>query len=725
MLLLASCASSGRVPASDEQGNRAIHPTLKNQSYASKHAQPSKYSSVQSTTLSAKSPCGRGSRALRNDPPNPGRARPPSPSPANPSPSNPSTGRAPGVRRSHKQFDTVLDVQVSGDLLVTETITQDLQEANRHGIERFIPETVLLNENSPFKYRKYPVSEVKVQTSSDTPGEFTLTRTGDDAHKVLRIRIGDPNQVIEGVHKYVITYRVGDVATRFAKADGGTPAHDELYWNGIGTSWRQPIDSGTVTVKFPVSIENTRCLTGSAGSKESCGVQRLGPNTAQFSVNNLQPAEGLTVVVAAALKSLTVNPVIAVEESGPALWLKKWGLGGLAFLAGTATLLPKQLRAGRDRAFTGLALSASQGEEGTSSDAPIKHGDKREGPVEFGPPEDARPAMLGTLEHLKGTRQHMVATIIDLASRGYLIIDEEGETWRLSLTERGANTVRTGQSLIKRQLASELQAIQDLVKNDTDNKKFRIIPKQSDAETQAKEAERAGAFPDLHEFEHHLLTDLFATGDSVLLSDLDDTFASKFTAFTSRVEKAITSAKWTTGDPNTVRGKALFRAMIPLAIGGVAFWTGIGHGIGLALCALSVVMGFAAIAAPARSSIGSAMLARTQGFRRFLTAGEHRLEHAERAKLFIDFLPYAVAFGITKQWSKRFADLTSMPETSWYRGPYGGPMSPVIFGDRISDFDRKASTNLTSTPSNSGGSSGFSGGGSSGGGGGGGGGGSW
>jgi hypothetical protein len=30
-----------------------------------------------------------------------------------------------------KQFDTVLDVQVSGDLLVTETITQDLQEANR------------------------------------------------------------------------------------------------------------------------------------------------------------------------------------------------------------------------------------------------------------------------------------------------------------------------------------------------------------------------------------------------------------------------------------------------------------------------------------------------------------------------------------------------------------------------------------------------------------------
>ena len=574
---------------------------------------------------------------------------------------------------STNSFDTVLEVLASGDMAVTETIEQNLVESNRHGIERFIPETVLLNDDGPLKYRKHPVSDVQVQTNSGTPGQFTLKRSGDDAHKILRIRIGDPNQVISGVHKYVITYRVGDVATRFPNADGSTPAHDELYWNGIGTSWRQPINNGTVTVKFPAGITETRCLTGAAGSKESCSAQRLGANTAKFSVNRLDPSEGLTVVVAAPLNALTVNPVIVTEETGPALWLKKWGLGGLAFLGGAAALLPKQIRAGRDRGFSGMALSASQGEEGTSSDAPIKRRDKREGPVEFGPPENARPAMLGTLENLKGTREHMVATIIDLASRGYLIIDEEDKTWRLSRTDRGV--------------------------------------------------ERAELAPDLLEYEHILLTDLFATADSVLLSDLDDTFASNFAAFTSRVEKAITAAKWTTGDPNTVRGKAMVPAIFAAVGGGIALWTGIGHGIGPGLLALGAVMTAAAAAAPARSSAGSAMLARTQGFRRFLTAGEHRMEHAERAKLFIDFLPYAVAFGITKQWSKRFADLTSMPETTWYRGQHG--MTPMIFGDRINDFDRKASTNLTSTPSNSGGSSGFSGGGSSGGGGGGGGGGSW
>ena len=589
---------------------------------------------------------------------------------------------------STNSFDTILEVLPNGDMAVTETIEQNLVEANRHGIERFIPETVLLNDDSPLKYRKHPVSEVSVQTGPGTPGEFTLKRSGDDAHKLLRIRIGDPNQVISGVHKYVITYRVGDVAKRFPDADGSTPAHDELYWNGIGTSWRQPIKTGTVTVKFPVGITDTRCLTGAAGSKESCTVQRLGANTAKFSVDLLAPSEGLTVVIGAPLNSLTVTSVVVTEETGPALWLKKWGLGGLVFLGGAAALLPKQLRAGRDRAFSGMALSASQGEEGTSSNAPMKRRDKREGPVEFGPPEDARPAMLGTLENLKATREHMVATIIDLASRGYLIIDEEDKTWRLTVTERGANTVRGGQNF-----------------------------------GNAAEAQRARALPELLEYEHILLADLFASGDSVLLSDLDDTFASKFTAFTSRVEKAITSAKWTTGDPSAVRAKAMVPAVMAGVGGGAALWAGVGHGIGPGLFGLTAVMAGAAAAAPARSSAGSAMLARTEGFRRFLTAGEHRMEHAERAKLFIDFLPYAVAFGITKQWSKRFADLTSMPETNWYHGRPG--MTPMIFGDRINDFDRKASTNLTSTPSNSGGGSGFSGGGSSGGGGGGGGGGSW
>ena len=582
-----------------------------------------------------------------------------------------------------KRFETVLDVQADGDMAVTETITQEFQEANRHGIERFIPETQnITSDGGKSTYRRYPISDVTVEADAGTPAQFSLTRSGSAAQKVLRIRVGDANQTVTGTHRYTVRYLVKAVATRFETAAADNPAHDELYWNGIGTSWRQPIDVGQVTVKLPVNITKTACFTGQLGATDQCTANRVGQR-ATFTTTSLAAGEGVTVVVGAPLNTLKVEPLIVVEDSGLVKLLKSSYLGILAFLGGAATIVPKLARSGRDRAFAGLALSASQGEEGTAVDRPIRRLDKREGPVEFGPPEDARPALLGALERLAGTKEHMTATIIDLASRGYLIIDEEPKTWRLTRTAHGTSA---GQGK---------------------------IPAYSSRKD-----------PQLHDYELQLLNDLFASGPEVRLSDLDDTFASKYAAFVNRVTEEITTQKWTTGNPATVQAKASAPGVIAIGLGIAGLFLHVGHGISIGLFALGALILAVARAAPARSSSGSAMLARTQGFRRFLLAGEPRLEHAERAKLFIDFLPYAVGFGITTQWSKRFQDLTSMPETGWYRGQ--GPMSPVIFGGRINDFDRKASTNLTSTPTptNSGGSSGFSGG-SSGGGGGGGGGGSW
>jgi uncharacterized membrane protein YgcG len=589
-----------------------------------------------------------------------------------------------------KRFETVLDVQANGDMVVTETITQEFQEPNRHGIERFIPETQdITDEDGKSTFRRYPISDVTVEAAATTPSQVSLKRSGSDAKKILRIRVGDPNEIVRGTHTYTVRYLVKAVATRFEKDEPDNPAHDELYWNGIGNSWRQPIDVAKVTVKFPTNITRIACFTGYVGSKTPCDGTRSGQQ-ATFSLSSLPAGDAITVVVGSALNSLTVNPLIVVEETGLVKLLKSSYLGILAFLGGAIAVVPKLARAGRDRAFAGLALSASQGEEGTAVDRPIRRADKREGPVEFGPPENARPALLGALEKLAGTKEHMTATIIDLASRGYLIINEEPDTWRLHRTPLGTSASVQSSGIGE-----------------------GTIPSYNSRKN-----------PPLHDYEIQLLNDLFASGSEVRLSDLDDTFASKYAAFVGRITEEITTHKWTTGNPTTMKAKAAAPGGLAIVLGIAALFLRVGHGIAVGLFALGALILAVAQAAPARSSAGSAMLARTQGFRRFLLAGEPRLEHAEIAKLFIDFLPYAVGFGITKQWSKRFEDLTSLPETGWYRGH--GPMSPVIFGGRINDFDRKASTNLTSTPTptNSGGGSGFSGG-SSGGGGGGGGGGSW
>jgi uncharacterized membrane protein len=128
---------------------------------------------------------------------------------------------------------------------------------------------------------------------------------------------------------------------------------------------------------------------------------------------------------------------------------------------------------------------------------------------------------------------------------------------------------------------------------------------------------------------------------------------------------------------------------------------------------------------PARTAKGYAVLRHTLGFKRFIDESEkRRAEFAERANLFSEYLPYAVAFGATKKWAKAFGGLDDPPPdtSSWYVAQH--PLDYVMFTSAIDGFAVTSAGTLTSTPASSGGS-GFSGGGFSGGGGGGGGGGSW
>ena len=84
----------------------------------------------------------------------------------------------------------------------------------------------------------------------------------------------------------------------------------------------------------------------------------------------------------------------------------------------------------------------------------------------------------------------------------------------------------------------------------------------------------------------------------------------------------------------------------------------------------------------------------------------------------MEFLPYAIAFGVEKEWAKAFEGII-IPNPTWYDGGSGG----------VSTFNAVSLTNsvggFSTAFATSSGTSASSGGGSSGGGGGGGGGGSW
>jgi uncharacterized membrane protein len=127
---------------------------------------------------------------------------------------------------------------------------------------------------------------------------------------------------------------------------------------------------------------------------------------------------------------------------------------------------------------------------------------------------------------------------------------------------------------------------------------------------------------------------------------------------------------------------------------------------------------------PRRTAKGTHMMRRTLGFAKYIrTAEAHQQAFAERANLFTEYLPHAIAFKCVDKWAAAFQDIDLQQATgTWYHGATAFDASSL--SSSVGSFSSSVSSAIASTPGGSGGS-GFSGGGSSGGGGGGGGGGSW
>jgi uncharacterized membrane protein len=129
---------------------------------------------------------------------------------------------------------------------------------------------------------------------------------------------------------------------------------------------------------------------------------------------------------------------------------------------------------------------------------------------------------------------------------------------------------------------------------------------------------------------------------------------------------------------------------------------------------------------PARTESGTRALEQVLGFEEFLRRVES--ENLKRViighpELFDKFLPFAMAFGVEKQFARAFEGIYTEPPR-WYVGPSVMNFNVTHFSSSVSHLSTVASTTMASSPRSSGGS-GFGGGGGSGGGGGGGGGGAF
>jgi len=569
------------------------------------------------------------------------------------------------------RYAVEITIEQDASIVVTETIDYDFGSSERHGIFRDIPTRLQYDDTYD---RIYPLEVLSVSGSPGTPVQY-VTEDADGGK--TRIRIGDPDRTITGEHTYVIAYRM-------TGAMNGFPDHDELYWNAIGSDWAVPIDRATASVTAPGPIEGIACYAGPFGSNLTCERSAAAGQVATFGQRSLDAYNALTVVVGLP-KSVVAEPEPILEERRTlrrAFSTSRPVLGALAVLllvvvGGFGRLA---WRTGRDRRFAGSQVDVLMGATGGTPEqaVPLFEGDAT-GPVEFAPPDGVRPGQIGTLMDETANPLDVTATVIDLAVRKYLVIEE-------------------------------------IPKKGWFGKPDWKLTKLNDPDR------------DLLEYERELLDGLFEDGNEVKLSSLRKRFVSRLHDVQAALYRDAVAKGWFSARPDQVRqrwvaiGVGVLAAGIGLEFAAMA-WTR------LAVLPLAVILGGLLLMAgarrmPRRTAKGTGMVRRVRGFRTVIETAEMNLARfAERENLFIRYLPYAIVFGLTEKWARAFEALGEpAPDTSWYVSQnafaYGG------FSEAMDGFTVTTAGTIASTPSGSGGS-GFGGGGSSGGGGGGGGGGSW
>ncbi|MDP3941126.1 MAG: DUF2207 domain-containing protein [bacterium] len=556
-------------------------------------------------------------------------------------------------------------VMNTGEVVVAEDIAVDFGSLEKHGIYRDLP-YVYEGESGEKSYSEIKVNQILQDSHGAT---YDVTRNESN----IRIKIGDANRTISGKHNYQISYTVKGILRGFE-------GYDELNWNVTGNAWGVPIGKVTSRVSTGnANLTQATCFQGYSSYTDPCtyAIATDKKSVTFTATRMLQPNEGLTIVVG---YGKGIIPLIVVER--PKTMVEKiFEPSSLVFLGillagsvGIAFFL--WFRYGRDYSFIRRSvLDKPTGEKLREI------GEHETVVVEYEPPEKLRPAEIGVLTDERADTLDVVATIIDLAGRGYLTITELSKKW---------------------------------VFGDTD---YLLTMKNFDA---------SGLLP----YETLLFDKLFDGKKEVKVSSLKTTFYQDLAQVKKSLYERVVADKFFEKSPEKMRSTYLIAGSIILVLGFItltyvvngesAYPVDFGIGVmvlGFFLLVLSPFMS-------RKTGHGREMYRRVKGYQLFIaTAEKYRQRFFEKKNLFNQVLPYAIVFGLTAKFAQAMKDI-GLPEkymaSGWYVGAHA--FNYATFSSGMNDFSRSLSTAIASSPKSSGFSSG---GGSSGGGFGGGGGGSW
>lgn len=537
-----------------------------------------------------------------------------------------------------EKFDAEIVVSPNGSIDVTENIQVHFIGGPWHGLYREIPVEYVTPQG--LNYTLF----LSVKSITDSDGNRLKFDASRKRHyRKLKIYVPNADNSTQTIS---IEYTVSD-ALRFFED------HDELYWNVTGDEWDVPIQSASARVVLPEGTTNIRAnpFTGSyRATARDADVEVAGNGVEVRARGALRYHEGLTIAVA--FDKGFVREPTAVDKAS--LFLRSnWPLA-LPFAA-FAIMFYLWWTRGRDPRLRPIA-------------------------AQYEPPDQLTPGEAGTLIDDSADMRDITSSIVDLAVRGYLVIEEHQHDRMLGLVH---------------------------------DKDYDFILKKNRPE-----------WAKLKPHEQVLLNGLFsagAVGDTVSMSSLENRFYKNLPDIKSRILESLVTHGYYHRRPDSVRASYLGAGIV---VGILGIWGGnaIASSMGMApltfiiagvltagvICAFGWLM-------PAHTEKGARAMEGVLGFEDFLNHVESdRFNRMIKTpQMFEKFLPFAMALGVEKNWSKAFQGIMTQPP-EWYRGSYGPTFYPMNFANDLNYMSSRASSVMASAPRSSGGS-GFGGGGGGGG----------
>ena len=534
-----------------------------------------------------------------------------------------------------RDFHAELDVLPDSSLDVTETLRVDFEGAWQ-GIYRTIP--VEYAGPGGFNYSLF-LTDINATDTDGAPLRIDRQRRAGNLELKIFVPAAEDTSRNISLH-----YRVRDGLRFFDD-------HDELYWNLTGTGWDLPLESASAHIILPVGVTGLRAAnyTGVLGSRsQDAKVDILGSNIDIRTRRPLAFHEGLTIV-AGWDKGFVSEP--QGSEKVAQFLESNWPL----FLPVGVFVLMFWLKytRGRDPRVGAVA-------------------------VQYEPPAGLSPGKAGALVDDQAGIRDITATLVDLAVRGFITIEERESSHLMGLYS---------------------------------NKEYIF-------HLNKKPTEWSGA----KSHELLMLNGIFGNAivgmrDAVALSELQNRFYKNLPGIRRAIFESLVQHGYFAHRPDLVRQAYLVVAGVTgtlLYLFGqyLAQHTGIqaqSFSVAAILTGL-IIAGFGWFM-PTRTVDGVRALHDTLGFENFLShvEGDHLARTPQSPANFEKFLPFAMALGVEKKWVGAFDGMLQQP--SWYQTTGTAVFHPVGFVYSLDQMAVRTGQVMASAPRSSGNSatSGFGG----------------